>query len=157
MNRAAIWELSLFCKFYGRIIPENQDQNGCFSRFHTSTRNPDIDDLDVSFNEKLEPMNFNQLLILSRGLFVIGHGDSWNDYGRVFFEKYTLFSREQIKQLHETSIKFFDGNTLESFFESGQAVITNCDDYFKAATKETLEGLNSEVFKDFDSINEKGK
>ena len=67
MNNAAVWRLSSFCQFYGRVIPVDQKSDGKFSKFHTYTRNPDIDDLYVKFNEELEPMNFQQIVIRWQG------------------------------------------------------------------------------------------
>ena len=98
---AAIWKLSVFCGFYGRIIPVKEDANGYMREFHTTTRNEDIDDLYVSFNANMKPMTFMQI-ISSKDLYVIGHGQAEENYcGSVFYSKYTLFTKEQIKILQE--------------------------------------------------------
>jgi len=127
---AAIWELSVFCRFYGRIIPVNEDANGYMQRFHTSTRNEDIDDLYVSFNAKMKPMTFMQLVSNAKDLYVIGHGKAEEDYkGSVFYSKYTLFTSEQIKQLSWKTIEYVGMHAWGTLLNNGQAVIINKDDY----------------------------
>lgn len=107
---AAIWKLSVFCGKYGRIVPVNEDSNGLMRRFHTSTRNEDIEDL-----------------------YVIGHGEAEEDYrGSVFYSKYTLFTGEQIKQLNWKTIKYVGMHAWGTLQDCGQAVIINKNDYFNA-------------------------
>lgn len=94
METIAIWKLSTFCGFYGRIIPNfpTNKANEKFNSFHTYTSNPDIDDLKVTFEPKLEPMYFMDLVSESTKLFVMGHGSFYRDcYGRGFYESYTLY------------------------------------------------------------------
>lgn len=127
---AAVWQLSLFCRFYGRAIPVGE-KNGVFVKFHTYTRNEDIDDLYVEFNNNIEPMSFMDLVADSSHLYVIGHGDAEEDYGgSVFYDKYTLFTEEQIKEMYERkAIHFKYGSSLESLIEQGQAIIYNKEEY----------------------------
>ena len=140
---ACIWCLTDFCRFYGRVIPVNE-RDGVFTKFHTYTRNEDIDDLYVSFNEELEPLSFMQIVAMSRSLYVIGHGEPWSEWGRTFYPKYTLFTKEQISSLCDKSI-FFRGGTVEDLFSSGQAIIFNYEDYLKkipiAEDKEEIKDL----------------
>lgn len=74
----------------------NEDSNGLMRRFHTSTRNEDIEDLYVDFNDKMDPMSFMQI-VSSKDLYVIGHGEAEEDYrGSVFYSKYTLFTGSRL-------------------------------------------------------------
>lgn len=128
---AAIWKLSVFCGFYGRIIPVKEDANGYMREFHTTTRNEDIDDLYVSFNANMKPMTFMQI-ISSKDLYVIGHGQAEENYcGSVFYSKYTLFTKEQIKQLLGKTIVFVGMHSWGSLLDQDQAVIINKDDYLE--------------------------
>lgn len=129
---AAIWKLSVFCGKYGRIVPVNEDSNGLMRMFHTSTRNEDIEDLYVDFNDKMDPMSFMQI-VSSKDLYVIGHGEAEEDYrGSVFYSKYTLFTGEQIKQLNWKTIKYVGMHAWGTLQDCGQAVIINKNDYFNA-------------------------
>ena len=127
---AAIWQLTLFCRFYGRAIPVNE-KNGMFTRFHTNSRNEDIENLYVEFNNAIEPMSYMDLVVDSSRLYVVGHGNAEEDYGgSVFYDKYTLFTEEQIKEMYKNrSIHFKDGSSLESLMERGQAVVYNKEEY----------------------------
>lgn len=128
---AAIWRLSVFCGFYGRIIPVKEDANVYMREFHTTTRNEDIDDLYVSFNANMKPMTFMQI-ISSKDLYVIGHGQAEENYcGSVFYSKYTLFTKEQIKQLLGKTIVFVGMHSWGSLLDQDQAVIINKDDYLE--------------------------
>lgn len=59
MGTIVIWKLSTFCGFYGRVIPHypHNDKNEKFNAFHTYTRSSDIDDLEVTFEANLKPMD----------------------------------------------------------------------------------------------------
>ena len=98
MKNIAIWKLSTFCGFYGRVIPyyphNNEDEK--FNAFHTYTRNPDMDDLKVSFEPNLKPMTFMQLVAdTSTNLYVMGHGDSWRNFdGKHLYEFYTMYTMQ---------------------------------------------------------------
>lgn len=127
---AAIWNLSVFCGIYGRIIPVNEDSKGYMKRFHTTTRKEDVDDLYVDFNADMSPMTFMQLISSSRDLYVIGHGKAEEDYrGRVFYSKYTLYTNDQIKRLNWKTIEYVGMHAWGTLRNSGQAVIINKDDY----------------------------
>lgn len=98
MKTIVIWKLSVFCGFYGRIVPiyaNNEEEE--ITSFHTSTRNPDIDDLDVLFEPNLSPMPYMQLIADARDLYVMGHGNSWRSMGgRSFYSSYTLYNEQGI-------------------------------------------------------------
>ena len=127
---AAIWQLSIFCGKYGRIVPVNEDANGFMTRFHTYTRNEDIDDLYVDFNVEMKPMTFMQIMKDSRDLYVIGHGIAEEDYrGSVFYSKYTLYTNDQIKKLSWKTIEYVGMHAWGTLINNGQAVIINKDDY----------------------------
>ena len=98
MSTITIWNLSIFCGFYGKIIPYyTNSESKEFTSFHTSTRNPDIEDLEVSFEPNLKPMTFFQLIEEARDLYIIGHGNSWRSMeGRVFYTDYTLYGEQGI-------------------------------------------------------------
>ncbi|MCQ2287301.1 MAG: hypothetical protein MJZ76_10600 [Bacteroidales bacterium] len=127
---AAIWRLTTFCGFYGKAVPFIV-KDGVFKKFYTHSRDEDVKDLYVEFNKNLAPMSYMDLVVSSRSLFVIGHGKAEEDYrGSVFYDKYTLFSEEQIKAMAEKNAIVFKGSSnLKSLLSYNQAVIYNYEDY----------------------------
>lgn len=101
MTTITIWKLSTFCGFYGKVIPHYiNGWDGVFKSFHTSTRNPDVDDLEIVFEPNLEPMTFIDLISMSNSnLYIMGHGHTWQEYsGKCFYANYTMYSEEGLKK-----------------------------------------------------------
>lgn len=99
MKTIVIWSLPTFCRFYGRVIPyyPHDNENKEFNSFYTHTKNLDIDDLTVIFEPNLKPMNYIDLVINSKNLYVMGHGSSQRYFGgRYFYEFYTLYTKQGI-------------------------------------------------------------
>lgn len=127
---ASIWQLPIFCKFYGRLIPESPNAEGYFNKFHTYSKDDD-DEIYVAFNDELQPMKMLEMLALASTMYVIGHGEAWSGWGKTYYKKYTLFSKEQLTKLYDKTIHFRYGDNLDGLFLSGQAQIFNKEDYLK--------------------------
>lgn len=100
METIVIWNLSTFCRFYGKIIPyyPHSNENEKFNSFHTYTKNSNIEELKVIFEQNLSPMSFMDLVINTNYLYVMGHGNTWiNVDGRCSYESYTLYTENGIK------------------------------------------------------------
>lgn len=67
-----IWDVPIFCRFYGRVIPYNSKESK-FNEFTASKMEEDVD-THITFDKSLEPMTFISILALSRSLFVVGYG-----------------------------------------------------------------------------------
>ena len=95
MTRMVIWDLPTFCRFYGRVKPYNSNE-GKFNEFTASKMEEDVD-THIIFDKSLEPMTFMNMLALSRGLFVVGYGNSENCWGKTYFERYTVYDEQGIR------------------------------------------------------------
>lgn len=90
-----IWDLPTFCRFYGRVKPYNSNE-GKFKEFTASKMEEDVD-THIIFDKRLEPMTVMNMLALSRGLFVIGYGNTEDCWGKTYFESYTVYDEEGIR------------------------------------------------------------
>ena len=124
MKRAVAWDLPTFTRFYGRVVPTNSDSQERFSRFSTSSRNDDIEELDVEFDKSLEPMTFMSLMMCSRELYVLGEGNTYSDWdGHTYFSNYTLFNREGLEKYLEQNASSNTGRIMRELDSAYQAVI----------------------------------
>ena len=90
-----IWDLPTFCRFYGRVKPYNLNE-GKFNEFTASKMEEDVD-THIIFDKSIEPMTFMNMLALSRGLFVVGYGNPVDCWGKTYFERYTVYDEQGIR------------------------------------------------------------
>ena len=95
MTRMVIWNLPTFCRFYGRVKPYNLNE-GKFNEFTASKMEEDVD-THIIFDKSIEPMTFMNMLALSRGLFVVGYGNPVDCWGKTYFERYTVYDEQGIR------------------------------------------------------------
>lgn len=54
-------------------------------------------DTHIIFDKSIEPMTFMNMLALSRGLFVVGYGNPVDCWGKTYFERYTVYDEQGIR------------------------------------------------------------